>query len=135
MKGFSGARRAKQWLEGTMRIFGTYANTDSESYGRPASVLAVRRPPGWGCVSADDRVKEQDGACARRPASEKCSSWAAAVAGCEHACNEPGKCAQNEHDGSSLTQKRTLLLAVHIYSDRSRRRHSVCIAGIPVLML
>ena len=24
VKGFSGARRAKQWLEGTMRIFGAY---------------------------------------------------------------------------------------------------------------
>ncbi|WP_329503704.1 hypothetical protein RFN58_42305 [Streptomyces iakyrus] len=34
VKGFSGARRAKQWLEGTMRIFGAYANTDSESCGR-----------------------------------------------------------------------------------------------------
>ncbi len=34
LKGFSGARRAKQWLEGTMRIFGAYANTDSESCGR-----------------------------------------------------------------------------------------------------
>lgn len=34
MKGFSGARRAKQWLEGTMRISGAYANTDSPSCGR-----------------------------------------------------------------------------------------------------
>ena len=34
MKGFSGARRAKQWLEGTMRICGAYANTDSPSCGR-----------------------------------------------------------------------------------------------------
>lgn len=62
-------------------------------------------------------MKEQDGARARRAASEERSSWAAAVEGCEHACTEPGKCAENEHDGSSLTQKRALLLAVHIYSD------------------
>ncbi|TKA11779.1 hypothetical protein [Actinacidiphila oryziradicis] len=34
LKGFSGARRAKMWLEGTMRISGAYANTDSASCAR-----------------------------------------------------------------------------------------------------
>ncbi|MFE2721438.1 hypothetical protein [Kitasatospora sp. NPDC059327] len=34
LKGFSGARRAKMWLEGTMRISGAYANTDSPSCAR-----------------------------------------------------------------------------------------------------
>ncbi|WP_225804235.1 hypothetical protein [Streptomyces sp. NK15101] len=38
LKGFSGARRAKQWLEGTMRIFGAYANTDSPSCGRRLTI-------------------------------------------------------------------------------------------------
>jgi hypothetical protein len=70
-----------------------------------------------GCTSADDRVKEQDGARARRASSEKGSSWAATVEDCEHTCTEPGKCAENEHDGSSLAQKRALALTVHIYSD------------------
>ncbi|MEE1740075.1 hypothetical protein ACFXPV_06765 [Streptomyces sp. NPDC059118] len=38
LKGFSGARRAKQWLESTMRIRAAYANTDSPSCGRRLTV-------------------------------------------------------------------------------------------------
>ncbi|MFB7600577.1 hypothetical protein [Streptomyces sp. NPDC056160] len=50
LKGFSGARRAKQWLESTMRVRGAYANTDSPSCGRR---LTVSWPHGGRTFSFD----------------------------------------------------------------------------------
>lgn len=96
----------------------------------PAALAPARR------TSADDRVKEQDGARARCAPGENRSSCAAAVEGGEHACAEPGKHAENEHDGSSLAQKGAGPLAVHIYSDSLRRRRRVSPrCRVPVLTL